>query len=259
MKLINMYFRHKTHCCLLHLSTVESISPLNGSWAILTKDHQPKAPKCETSVLFSTSSLHFGLPATNGVSVFPHPCRHLFYLLWFFFFFIIAILRQLSIISYSDFPSLNLLSWKLSSSLIFVLWWPTKMHVKKRSDVQLKIRVEGEIRARGKIKLEVLLPCRGDLGLSSWLSSNHLKEENIICSISKSQPNPKQSDRCGLEIRNPGNCIYLNFPYEIKPEQLLRRWSFIKLIGRNCVVWGINPLSNPFMVRAIKTDIWRHE
>lgn len=169
------------------------------------------------------------------------------------------ILRQLSIISYSDFPSLNLLSWKLSSSLIFVLWWPTKMHVKKRSDVQLKIRVEGEIRARGKIKLEVLLPCRGDLGLGSWLSSNHLKEENIICSISKSQPNPKQSDRCGLGMGNPGSCICLNFPYEIKPEQLLRRWSFIKLIGRNCVVWGINPLSNPFMVRAIKTDIWRHE
>lgn len=96
MKLINMYFRHKTHCCLLHLSTVESISPL-CSWAILTKDHQPKAPKCETSVLFSTSSLHFGLPATNGVWFF-HIHADIYFISYDFFFFIIAILTGVTLI-----------------------------------------------------------------------------------------------------------------------------------------------------------------
>lgn len=50
---------------------------------------------------------------------------------------------------------------------------------------------------------KVQLPCRSELGLGSWLSSNQLKMENMVFSFSESQPNPKQSHACGLEVEGP--------------------------------------------------------
>lgn len=54
------------------------------------------------------------------------------------------------------------------------------MHAKKRGELQFKIIGEGKIRLRGEIKPRVLFPCRDELELASWHSSNKLKEANDI-------------------------------------------------------------------------------